>query len=174
MTRQRELFEEPTEEEKKVLSIIPIDAGDGREIRVDEVRFLIAWSRRYGLDPLAGHVIYYYGKPFVTADGAIAWAKKQKEYKGHSIILLSGKTKVEEGFREEDIVAKASVYVEGYQVPIVDYGEVKPEEIGEAKQKYGNKALYLPLIRHSVKMAMARAIRRALKRAFPLFPLEEG
>jgi len=171
---QIELFEEPTEEEKKVLSIVPIDAGDGKRLIVDDIRFLIAWARRYGLDPLAGHVTYYYGKPSVTADGAIAWAKKQKEYKGHSIILLGGKTKVEEGFREEDIVAKASVYIEGYQTPIVDYGEVKPEEIEEAKQKYGNKALYLPLVRHSVKMAMARAICRALKRVFPSFPLEEG
>jgi len=171
--KQRELFEEPTEEEKKLLSIIPIDAGDGRELTVDRIRFLITWSRRYGLDPFAGHAILMYGKPFVTADGAIAWAKKQKEYKGHSIVILGGKTKVEEGFREEDIVAKATVYIEGYQVPIVDYGDIKPEEIEEAKQKYGSKALYLPLIRHSVKMAMAKAIRRALKRAFPLFPVEE-
>jgi len=171
--KQRGLFEEPTEEEKKVLSIIPIDAGDNRKLTVDDVRFLIAWARRYGLDPLAGHVIYYYGKPFVTIDGAIVWAKKQKEYKGHSIILLGGKTKVEEGFREEDIVAKATVYIEGYQTPVVDYGVITPEETEETRRKYGDKALYLPLIRHSVKMAMARAIRRALKRAFPLFPLEE-
>jgi len=173
VARQRELFEEPTDEEKKVLSIVPTDAGDGKKLVVDDVKLLIAWARRYGLDPLAGHVIYYYGKPFITVDGAIAWAKKQKEYKGHNIILLSGKTKVEEGFREEDIIAKATIYVEGYQTPIVDYGIVTPEEIEETKKKREDKAYYLPLIRHPVKMAMARAIRRALKRAFPLFPPEE-
>jgi len=172
VARQIELFGEPSDEEKKVLSIIPVDAGDNKRLTVAEIRFLIAWTRRYGLDPLAGHVIYYYGKPFVTADGAIAWAKKQKEYKGHSIILLGGKTKVEEGFREEDIVAKATIYVEGYQIPIVDYGIVTPEEIEEMKKRREEKAHYLPLIRHPVKMAMTRAIRRALKRAFPLFPLE--
>jgi len=171
--RQRELFEEPTEEEKKVLSIIPIDAGDGSELTIDKIRFLIAWSKRYGFDVLAGHTILMYGRPFVTADGAVAWAKRQKEYKGHSIVLLSDKAKAEEGFKEENIVVKASVYIEGYQVPIVDYGEITPKEIEEAKKKYGNKALYLPLIRYSTKMAMAQAIRRALKRAFPLFPVEE-
>jgi len=174
VTRQRGLFEEPTEEEKKVLSIIPIDAGDGRELTIEQIRYLISWSRRYGLDVLAGHAILMYGRPFVTADGAVAWAKKQKEYKGHSIVLLGGKVKAEEGFREESIVAKATVYVEGYKVPIVDYGEITPEQIEEAKQKYGPKALYLPLVRYSTKMAMAQAIRRALKRAFPLFPVEEG
>jgi len=47
-------------------------------------------------------------------------------------------------------------------------------EIEEVKKRHEDKAHYLPLIRHPVKMAMARAIRRALKRAFPLFPPEEG
>jgi len=166
-------FEEPTEEERRALAIIPRDAGDDKEIDLPRIKFLIAWARQFALSVLAGDVIYMYGKPWVTDVGAIKIARRYKEYKGYSVTLLNDSQKEEKGFDKSSYVAECRVYVEGYKEPVIDWGEITQERIAELKAQYKEKASYLPIVKYPKKKAMAEAIRRAHKRAFPLIPVEE-
>lgn len=172
MTQQHSLL--PREREKpKGLVPFDRDGGDRKLLLPDQLQALIAWSERYNLDPWAGHVILYYGKPYVTEKGAMAWARRHKEYRGHALSLVPLQECKAMGLGDQDIAYRCEVFVASLDHPVVEFGEVRWEEVQEAISKWKEDAYYLPLVKAPGKMARARAIRRAHLLAFPLGLSEE-
>lgn len=133
---------------------------------------MIAWAGRYELDPYAGHVIFYRGKPFVTEQGAVAFAARKlgKRYQGFSCRPLHEADLKALGY---DAVAgdcgwECSVWIADYKVPITDYGIVTYKEREETARSAGANAKHLPLIKTPMLLAKARAVRRAFRLAAPL------
>jgi hypothetical protein len=80
---------EPTQREQIALALLPRDAGDGKELDLTMLRGLFAWSNLYGLDPLAGHTILYFGRPFVTEKGMLYLAHRDKNFDGYNCSMAS-------------------------------------------------------------------------------------
>ena len=167
MTQQHSLI---SREGAKPKELVPFDrdGGDRKLLLPDQVQALVTWAERYDLDPWAGQVILYYGKPYVTERGAMAWARRHKEYRGHALSLVPPQECKAMGLGEQDIVYRCEVFVAGLDRPVVEFGEVRWEEVQEAISKYKEDAYYLPIVKAPGKQARARAIRRAHLLAFPL------
>ncbi len=155
------------------LALPQADAGSGQILTPDIVQALIAWCDRYGLDPWAGHVCVLYSKPFVTEKGAAYWASQQTDYDGYDVASVSPEEAVILGFPQGAVVWRCHVFIKGRSHPTTEYGAVTLEEQAEARQRYGAKAQYLPILRSPSHQARARAVRRALSLAFPLAPRAE-
>jgi len=174
---QPNLFEDQFElpEGEKIqpseLALAPfnLDGGDGKEITLDQARYLIAWSRRYDLDPFAGHTVFMFGKPYVTEKGALHWAQRKEGYRGFVWRPLR-KDEYEEWGIPEDTEAAilCQVYCALRSEPVTEVGYVTHREIVELERKHGSKAQYLPIVKSPREQAKARAIRKAHLRAFPL------
>ena len=158
-----------TEDKGQALVPFTKDGGSGQAIAPVMAHALAVWSERYGLDPFAGQVIYYFGQPYVTEKGAIANACNSERYMGFSCSMLGPEEMKRMRLDPNcDIAYMCCVHIKDYKEPVVEYGEVRQTEIDEASRKFGANAPFLPIVRFPVKMARARAIRRAHLIAFPL------
>jgi len=152
------------------LSIAPFatDGGDGKPIPREKAEHLVRWAHLYALDPWAGHVIIMYGRPFITAEGALARARANPRYEGYTLRALEEAEKEELGVPKDAWAYECAVIVKGDRHPIVEWGVVTREEVEEAKARAGERARFLPIVKAPWAQAQARAIRRAHLRAFPL------
>jgi len=147
---------------------IRIDAGDFREITPAAQIALIAWAEHYGLDAWAGHVVYYFGKPYVTADGYLWRAKTQPTFRGITTSWASAEVIKALRLLDIDYVWEACVYDDRFREPIKAYGAVTAGEIHAARESLKGKAETLPIVRKPWGIAEKRAIRSALKLAYPI------
>lgn len=163
-------MQKPKKQETIPRELFPVqsDYGDNAKLTASQIHFLINWARSYGLDAWAGHVCFYRGKPYVTIDGHVAKARAEKDYRGYETRCLSQPDKESLGYNPLSSVWQATVHIEGYQAPIVEYGEVSDSELEELQTKHPDKARFLPVVKHPGLMAEKRALARALSRAFPI------
>lgn len=160
--------------EKLDLAIFPAkeDAGDRRAIDAARAIALITWAKGYGLDPWQGHVVYYFGKPYVTEKGAVTNARNYPDYSGFTLINVPPEDREARGFDRDGYVYECTIWIKGRDLPLVEYGEVGTEEIDKCRAAYGDKAQFLPVVNFPGKIARSRAIRRAHLLAFPLKKVE--
>ena len=144
------------------------DGGENKVLSIAQVEALIAWGKNYGLDAWQGHVLYMYGKPYVTERGAVANAQTYPEYNGFVTMSLDPDAREARGLARDGYAYLCAVYIKSREHPIEDFGEVSMEEIERAKERYGEGVKFLPIFNSPAKMAYARAIRRAHLLAFPL------
>ena len=155
----------------QIYALVPHkDAGSGNDLTTVQKDQIIFYSRALDLDPRLGHLVLYYGKPYVTEAGLLYHAHRSARFMG----MCSKPLKAEE--RESYMIAegehawKAEVYVEGVMLPFTGIGRARedpdrPVARGSAVEP-----------QHPQRMAEKRAEMQALRKAFPLgLPvLEEG
>lgn len=150
--------------------IIPFnrDGATGEILAPDLVRALVLYGQKYGLDPYAGELIYYYGQPYVTEKGAVHIAVRSGRYRGHAVSIVPPEERKAMGLQDGDMAYRCEVWVKDVEQPVVEFGEVTAREVQEVQERYKDRAQYLPIFKFPGKMARARAIRRAHLLAFPL------
>lgn len=145
-----------------------VDGGDGKELQATAAAFLVRYATAYGLDAWQGHVVLFFGQPFVTEKGAIANAQKYgKLYRGFNAYPMTPLRLEQHGKPSGTYGWECEVLQQG-RAPLHEWGFVEPEEISTLKIKFGARAQFLPIVKHPGTMARARAVRRAHILAFPL------
>lgn len=144
------------------------DTDRGTNITLQQANYLITWASRWGLDAWAGHVYYTHGRPTISETGAIANAHLSGNFGGLVTTHIHEEQAEALGFELPGVGWRCDVLYKDATEPMVDYGWVARSEVTAMEKKAGDRARYLPLVAHTSLLAKARAIRRALLRAFPL------
>jgi len=55
-----------------------VDLATGQEVSLTALQDLIEYAVKYKLDPIRGHVVYMYSKPYITIDGYLYHARQTK------------------------------------------------------------------------------------------------
>ena len=114
-------------------------------------------SIQYGLDPLMGELTIYEGKPYISVNGMVRVAHENPLFEGLEDRPMTSEEKQSYGITQR-IGWIAKVYRKGWRVPVVGTGAADPEK------PFRNN----PVERERPQwMARARAIRQALRLAFP-------
>lgn len=128
----------PPPEARAILAAIGLDPQD------PQAAATVLLCHRYGLDPVLGHVLLVGGRVYVTRDGLLAAAHASGDLDGIELVnpaqLVDGEWK-----------ARVAVYRRGWSRPVTWTGVC-----GQGEH------------RNPAAMAVTRAERGALRRAFPL------
>lgn len=186
---QRSLLSQKAPETRE---IIPFnrDGGTGEIMAPDLVRALVLYGQKYGLDPYAGELIYYYGQPYVTERGAVHNAVRSGQYGGHALTIVPPEERKAMSLEDGDMAYRCEVFIKGVAQPVIEFGEVTAKELAAVQEQVKlavardrdfrettpaqqereiiRRLQFLPLMKSPGKMARARAIRRAHLLAFPL------
>lgn len=135
-----------------------------KSLSADDRRSLAQLSVQYGFDPLMKELVIYEGSPYITVAGLIRMAHRQKMFAGVEDRPMSEEERKQYGYNAP-VCWIAKVYRKDWRVPAVGTGRANPD-----KPLREN-----PIERHHPEwMARSRALRQALKLAFPHFlPFEE-
>lgn len=157
-----------------ILGEIPkADLATGELLGSEKVQALIAYASKYGLDAYRGHVVIYYGKPYIGLDGYLYHAHKTGiPYSMVSRPLTEDERKsyqVEEGSHAIFTVITRGDNRQSFN----GLGIVTKEEM-EAKSPRDETKLRSPVVAaHPWQLAQKRAEWQALRRAFPIGESEE-
>lgn len=145
------------------------DAGTAVFAPPEALRLLIDFALEYQLDPRLRHVCLFFGQPYIELDGMLYMAHKTGEFLGISTKPLGPEEKTALGYVKEDIVWRAETFRKNIPMPFVAYGRITQAEV-EEKTKDGQGFRNPVLRRDPHHQAEVRAIRHALRLAFPIFP----
>lgn len=127
------------------------------DLNPQDRKALALLSVQYGLDPLMGELTIYESRPFIALAGYIRMAHRQPSFEGLEDRPMATEERDAYGI-VEPIGWIAKVYRAGWRVPAVGTGAADP------KNPYRNN----PVERTRPQwMARSRAIRQALKLAYP-------
>lgn len=149
-----------------------------QELSAPQQKAIAKIAIEYGLDPLMGELIMYYGSLYVTINGRRRKAQETEKLDG---ISSRPSTKDEREAREVqagDYLYLCEVRVKGAAFPFQGWGKVTSKEIERTRknaEQNNNDPWYLPLVKDPADIAEKRAEAEALKRAFnlPLLSFEE-
>lgn len=112
----------------------------------------------HDLNPFLDELIPYQGRPYVTTQGYIRIAERHPAYEGHQVIAATDAERKNYMVKDHESLWKCEVYRTDRRVPIVAWGRAGGE--------YDKNQ---PVARARVpEMAQNRALRRALRAAFPV------
>ncbi len=128
-----------------------------KDLSPEQRQLLAEVAIAYGLDPVMGELILYEGKPFATVEGLIRIAHRSQCFAGLEDRPMTSEEKAAYGYTAP-VCWLAKVYRSDWQVPAVGTGTADP-----------NKPYRHNLVEPQFpqRMARVRAIRQALKLAFP-------
>ena len=148
--RKRERRKNVNQEVKKIdpnMAMIPqVDLATGQLITPEDVKALIAYAEKYGLDPYRGHVVLMYGKPYIGLDGYLY------DYT------------IEDGTH----AWIATVKKVDPPVEFQGLGIVTDREMTEKSTRDSSKLRAPVVAAHPWQMAQKRAEWQGLRRAFPV------
>lgn len=144
------------------------DLGSGQALTEQQVSGLIAYARRYSLDPFRGHVVLMYSKPYITIDGYLYHARRTNtSYKLESRPLSAEERsafQVPEG--DHAWVAEVTLIPSG--ATFSGRGVVTQEEMAEESRKKPGALAHPVVAAKPWQLAQKRAEWQALRRAFPI------
>mgnify|MGYP001564355809 FL=1 len=111
----------------------------------------------YGLDPFAGEIILYQGRPYVTIDGRTRVAQEHHAYDGMEIDPATAEQAEAFGIKEGEQLWVARVWRKDRRFPFVGYGRSGGPSDNNPVSKTWKQ-----------EMAQKRAKHRALRDAFPM------
>ncbi len=127
------------------------------QMQPQDKRALAQLSLQYGLDPLMGELTIYEGKPYISVNGMVRVAHENPLFEGLEDRPMTQEEKQAYGITQK-IGWIAKVYRKGWRVPVVGTGAADPD------RPFRNN----PVERDRPQwMARSRAIRQALRLAFP-------
>ncbi len=157
-----------------VLGDLPrADLATGEMLVPEVVHALIAYAKKYDLDPYRGHVVIMYGKPYIGLDGYLYHANRSgKPYQLNSRPLNTDELpvfQVPEGAHAWLATCKFT----GTESYFTGLGIVTLEEMTAKSSKDASKLRSPVVAAHPWQLAQKRAEWQALRRAFPIGGTEE-
>ncbi len=144
------------------------DLGSGETLSAITVHRLIKFALKYHLDPMRGHVVLMYGKPYITIDGYLYYANFQKiSYTLTTRPLTDPERKtylIPDGAHAwvSEIIDKSG------EQSVIGLGVVTQEEMTELAKGKKDQLKSPVVAKHPWNMAQKRAEWQALRRAFPI------
>lgn len=149
------------------------DLATGELLSKGQMVALVDYARKYGLDPMRGHVCLMYGKPYITIDGYLYHANSQDiPYSLISRPMTTDEIKAyqlgetDHGWISE--VVKTNTGARTMGIGVVTYNEMT------AASKRDPGQLRSPVVAaHPWQLGQKRAEWQALRRAFPIGSSED-
>lgn len=144
------------------------DLGTGELLLPEVVKSLVEYARKYDLDPVRGHVVLMYGKPYITLDGYLYHANQTgTKYQLKSRPLEKHELKTYQ-IPEGSHAWHAEVSIDEGRRIFTGLGIVTQEEM-TATSKRDTAQLRSPVVAaHPWQLAQKRAEWQVLRRAFPI------
>ena len=158
----------------QVLGELPrADLATGEMLAPETVHALMVYARKYDLDPYRGHVVIYYGKPYIGIDGYLYHANQT----GKGFQLRSRPLTEDERITylagEGNHAWLCEIIIGDNESSFTGLGIVTREEM-EARSPTKPEKLRSPVVAaHPWQLAQKRAEWQALRRAFPIGETEE-
>jgi len=171
--RQKAMAESKVTQDNELSLIRQRDLGTDQQLSPDQVKALVEYAYKYGLDPYRGHVVLMYGQPYIGLDGYLFWGHKHKIPFQLFSWPMTDKEREQYRIGEYDHGWIAQVVREDTGQTFTGIGIVTQEEImEEAHGKPGVKR-YPVVASTPQQMAQKRAEWQALRRAFPIGETQE-
>lgn len=166
--RRRAMSQENKSVNDRLWLIPKTDLATGNSLSPTEIHALISYANRYGLDPYRTHVVMMYSKPYITIDGYLYHARKERTpYTLRSRPMTKPELKdYKVGDTDHGWIATVLFTATGEEfngTGIVTYEEMT------AKSPRDNTRLRSPVVAaHPWQLAQKRAEWQAMRRAFPI------
>lgn len=165
---------QPKNDLTPALSELPkTDLGTGEILAPHMVTALLTYAYRYGLDPFRGHVVIYYGKPYIGIDGYLYHANQVEVPYSLRSKPLNKEQRIEYLVPEGSHAWLATVEFLETGQEFNGIGIVTAEELTEKSKRDQNQLRYPVVAKHPWQLAQKRAEWQALRRAFPIGESEE-
>lgn len=142
------------------------DAGTDKMATAEQIKGLIEFAARYGLDPYRRHVCLMYGRPHVEIDGYYHLAVKSGEFNGCATSPVGQKEKEDWGLQEGDRAWRAIVYRKGQEWGVTATWIV-PRSMVDERSKDGTGWRWPTYRQWPDRMCEKGAERLAFRKAFP-------
>jgi hypothetical protein len=150
-------------ESDQLYALVPHkDAGSDSDLTTVQRDQIIFYSRSLDLDPRFGHLVLYYGKPYVTEAGLLYHAHRSKRFQGMTSRPLDAEERESYMIAEGEHAWIAKVFVEGVMFPFTGLGRAREDP----EHPIARGSVVEP--QHPQRMAERRAEMQALRKAFPL------
>lgn len=159
----------------KSFNLLPrADLETGEQLSLDKVDALVKYARRYDLDPYRGHIQMMHGAPYVSIDGYLYHAHKEKiPYSLTGRPLTKPELKAQ-GYAPDDLGWYSKVERLDTGQVFEGYGFIMAAELTEMSKKHPDRPRYPVVAAKPGVMVVKRADWQALRRAFPIGETEEG
>lgn len=150
-------------------SLLPTkDLETGQALSAAQIRSLIVYAEKYGLDPYRGHVVMMFGNPYIGLDGYLYHAKQAGIAYTLKSRPLGPQERTDYQVEEGDHAWTANLNINyGYQY-FVGLGIVKASELTEQSKKTPDRLRYPVVAAHPWQLAQKRAEWQAMRRGFPI------
>lgn len=149
------------------------DLETGELLTLDMVKAVVAYARKYGLDPARGHVVVMHGQPYIGIDGYIYHAKQENIPYSLTGRPLKADELRAQGYETDDLGWHSKVERLDTKAVFEGYGFVKRSELTEKSKKHPDRLRYPVVAEKPGVMVIKRADWQALRRAFPIGESEE-
>lgn len=166
--RRRSMTQQKTNQDDRLWLVPKTDLANGQLLPPEAIQRLVDYAKSYGLDPYRGHVVYMYGKPYITLDGYLFYAHLSHRPYDLSSCPMSTEEAANYKIKETDHawIAKVEFLDSGQTytgLGIVTYDEMT------ATSKKDSTQLKAPVVAsHPWQLGQKRAEWQALRRAFPI------
>jgi len=149
------------------------DLATGELLAPEQVKALMNYAFKYQLDPFRGHLVLMYGKPYITIDGYLYYAKVTGKHYSLKSRPLSPEEEKQYKVGENDHAWVAELQFTETLSTFTGLGIVTFDEM-TAKSKGKPDQLRSPVVAaHPWQLAQKRAEWQALRRAFPIGETQE-
>lgn len=143
-------------------AVITFDKADPSPLQVQIVARL---SLAYGLDPFAGELMLYQGKPYLTYKGSVRIAENHPQFDGIEIAPANEDERKAFRCAPDDVMWVARVWRKDRKFPATGYGVVSPREYENVSAE---RRAHLPAYKWPNELAQKRAKQRALRDYFSM------
>lgn len=158
----------------QVLGELPrADLATGEMLAPETVVALTVYAKKYGLDVYRGHVVIYYGKPYIGLDGYLYKAfmsKRDYQLKTHPLTEDEKKTYQVE---KDDHAWLCELTFPSEKKSFTGLGIVTKAEMTEESKRTPGQLRSPVVAAHPWQLAQKRAEWQALRRGFPIGESEE-
>jgi hypothetical protein len=154
---------------EQALALLPKkDLGDFSVLTHSQVQALIDYADQYGLDPYRGHVVMYFGAPYIGLDGYLFKAHQSGKLFNLNSKPMSQEERTLYMVGEGDHAWLSEVHLHEGNQTFSGVGIVTAAEMAEHSTKSPEKLRSPVVAAHPWLLAQKRAEWQALRRAFPI------
>ncbi len=170
---RRRIMQQNSPEKTGLILSHYVDLGSGQVLDLAARKALIAYADTYGLDYCRDHVVLMYGKPYITEDGYLYHAAKEKIPYSMTGCPLTEQELKQLGYTPDDLGYHVTIKRHDTQQVFDGFGFVAKTEREEMSAKKPTEHRYPIIASKPGIMVIKRAEWQALKRAFPIGESEQ-
>lgn len=171
--RQTEVNNTTKGVDQKTALLPGYDLGTGESLSLEAINNLIAYAIKYSLDIYRGHVVLMYGHPYITIDGYLWYAKKERTPYTMSSRPMTVADRALYMIPPAAHAWLCEVSLNEGKSKVTGIGIVTAKEMTEESKKKPGHLRSPILAAHPWQLTQKRAEWQALKRAFPIGETKE-